>query len=651
MAGCPLDLPWSRAALSNMTDNSGSASTTIVPAAEIRRRRTQQAPRSRKLRRRLLWMGICLGVVLLIFGGAAAWLGVQAGVIKDNLQSTTQLLPKLKKQLTANDSAGAGSTVDTLSRHTAAAKAAATDPVWKVAGALPWIGSNFAAATTVTVTADDVVQLAAKPLLGAFESLDWQALTPADGAVGLDAINSAAPNVVSAANTVQLSYDRIADIDKEKLMPQIADPLSAAQEQLDDLRGTLNIASSTVRLLPAMMGTGDTRNYLLLIQNSAEVRATGGIPGALAVLRTDKGKIQLTSQDSASAMGAFDPALKVDAAQETIYSNRLGSYMQNVTMTPDFPTAATTARAMWQKRHPGDVIDGVIAIDPSALALVLKATGPVDVGSVIPEGVDVGNLPTKLTSENLVKALLSDVYANIEDPALQDAYFAEVAKKVFAEVSSGKTSGEKLVSALGKGVQENRIKIWSSRADEQKLLVSQQIGGAISGPSVAPAAFGVYFNDGTGAKMDYYVKRTVQLVQHCSAGGYGQYTARITLTNTAPADAGTSLPRYVTGGGTYGVTRGHVATNVIAYGPAQARTQAARVNGKSTPVGSFAHAERPVGVIRVDLAPGQTTTVELDFAKVVQSSPAQLDVTPTVQDIADVVLPAEAEKACTPTVS
>ncbi|POH75024.1 hypothetical protein CVS27_03275 [Arthrobacter glacialis] len=396
-----------------------------------------------------------------------------------------------------------------------------------------------------------------------------------------------------------------------------------------------------------MMGTSEPRNYLLLIQNSAEVRATGGIPGALAVLHVEQGKIQLTTQDSASNMGAFEPAVEVDAAQEAIYTNRLSSYMQNVNMTPDFPTAATTARAMWQLRHPGDVIDGVIALDPSALALVLEATGPVDVGSAIPKGVDVGGLPTKLTSENLVKALLSDVYTNIEEPALQDAYFAEVAKKVFAEVSSGKTSGEKLVTALGKGVEENRIKIWSARVDEQKLLGSQRIGGAISGISVAPAAFGVYFNDGTGAKMDYYVKRTVQLVRQCSAGGYGQYTARITLTNTAPADAATSLPKYVTGDGVYGVTRGHVATNVVAYGPAQARTQAARVNGKSTPVGSFSHDERPVGVIRVDLAPGQTTTVELDFAKVVQSSPAHLDVTPTVQDSADVILPAEAATNCT----
>ncbi|WP_243399663.1 DUF4012 domain-containing protein [Arthrobacter glacialis] len=627
-----------------MTDPTDPSS---APSAEPRRLRSRQSKRVGDLRRRWIAAGFGAALFALVLGGSAAWLGFQAGVIRDNLQATTELLPQLKKQLTAGDDTGAAATVESLAGHTASAKSAGTDPLWKAAGALPWIGPNFVAATTVSVTADDLIQLAAKPLLGTFQSLDWNALTPADGAVGLEAINSAAPNVVSAANTVQLSYDRLADIDKSKLVPQIAEPLSTAEQQLSDLRGTLNVASSTVRLLPAMLGSADARNYLLLIQNSAEIRATGGISSALAVLHTDQGQIELTGQDSSTGTGVFEPAIEVDDAQEAIYTNRLGSYMQNVNMTPDFPTAATTARTMWQQRHPGDVIDGVIALDPSALAFVLEATGPVDVGSAIPEGADIGGLPTKLTSENLVKALLSDVYANIEDPTLQDAYFAEVAKKVFAEVSSGKTSGEKLITALGKGVEENRIKIWSTRAEEQKLLDSQRIGGAISGPSVAPAAFGVYFNDGTGAKMDYYVKRTVQLVQQCSAGGYGQYTARITLTNTAPADAATSLPKYVTGDGVYGVTRGHVATNVVAYGPAQARTQAARVNGKSTPVGSFSHDERPVGVIRVDLAPGQTTTVELDFAKVVQSSPAHLDVTPTVQDLADVILPAEAANNCT----
>ncbi len=85
------------------------------------------------------------------------------------------------------------------------------------------------------------------------------------------------------------------------------------------------------------------------------------------------------------------------------------------------------------------------------------------------------------------------------------------------------------------------------------------------------ASFGVYFNDGTGAKMDYYVKRTAQLVKQCTGTEYGEVKVRITSTNTAPVDAATSLPAYVTGGGIFGVPPGSVQTNVIAYGPSLTR--------------------------------------------------------------------------------
>ncbi|MFQ4147862.1 DUF4012 domain-containing protein [Arthrobacter sp. LAPM80] len=580
-------------------------------------------------------------------GSATVWLGFQATHIKEHLDATTQLLPELKKELLANDVAAASSTVASLANHTAAAKRAGTDPLWKLASGLPWIGPNLAAASEVSTTADDVVNLAAKPLVGAFQSLDWKALTPVDGAVPLAPLQKAAPSVVSAANSVELSYHRLAGIDPKPLLPQIATPLHSAITQLDELRGVLSTAADAAQLVPPMMGADGPRNYLLLIQNNAEIRASGGIPGALAVLHAEDGKITLTAQDSASAMGAFTPPVKVDTAQETIYSTRMGRYMQDVNMTPDFPTAASTARTMWLQRHPEQAIDGVISIDPVALALVLKATGPVSVAAALPEGVSLGGLPTQLTSANLVSVLLSQVYSDIREPALQDAYFAAVAKNVFDVVGSGKTPGDKLVESLATGVSDHRILMWSTRGGEQAILGTQGLGGAISGPSVPAAGFGVYFNDGTGAKMDYYVKRTVQLVQRCSSGGYAQYTAKIVMTNTAPADAAASLPAYVTGNAVFGVPIGSVATNVVAYGPSQARAQQAKVDGKAVGISAYAHDERPVGVVHVQLAPGQTQTVEIDFSKVVQTSPAQLDVTPTIQEKADVILPEQKAAGCT----
>ncbi|MCY0905472.1 DUF4012 domain-containing protein [Arthrobacter sp. H14-L1] len=606
------------------------------PAAGQRRRR----------RKKQLRVGIVVVVLVVVVGGAGAWLGFRAGQLKDNLQATAQLLPQLKTELMNQDQTAAAATIGELETHTAAARAAGTDPLWKAASGLPWLGANFSAASEVAVTADDVIRLAGAPMVDAFASLDRKSLTPVNGAVSLEPLKKAAPSVVSAANTVQLSYDRLASIDGTALLPQLSGPLAGAKTQLDEVRKALNVASSAATLIPPMMGADGPRNYLLLIQNSAEIRATGGIPGALAIIRADHGKIELAGQGSASTLGAFEPPIAVDPAQESIYTNRLGSFIQDVNLTPDFPTSAKAAKAMWEQRFPGQEIDGVISVDPVALSQVLSVTGPVDVAAELPAKVGVSGLPSRITSENLVKTMLSDVYAKIADPAQQDVYFSIVAKQVFDAFSAGNGSAEDLAKVLATSVTEGRVLLWSASSDEQQLIDGQTISGAVSGPSVPAAGFGVYFNDGTGAKMDYYVKRTVQLVQRCSANGYAQYTARIKMTNTAPLDAATSLPKYVTGDGFYGVELGSVATDVVTYGPALARTQAARIDGQAAGLGSFSHAERPVAVVRVQLAPGESKTIEVDFSKVVQTDHAQLEVTPTIEKLSDVVLPDEKAANC-----
>jgi len=74
----------------------------------------------------------------------------------------------------------------------------------------------------------------------------------------------------------------------------------------------------------------------------------------------------------------MSPTLPLDPEQQQIYSGRLGKYMQDVNLTPDFPTAASTAQAMWERKT-GQRVDGVISIDPIALSYILEATGPVKI--------------------------------------------------------------------------------------------------------------------------------------------------------------------------------------------------------------------------------------------------------------------------------
>jgi hypothetical protein len=595
---------------------------------------TEHQNRNRRLRRVIL---SCAAGFLILGAIGGAWVGALAFSIKNELQSARELVSTLKDSVVRGDATSSVKTVSAFKLHTAAARKNATHPLWTLAAQIPWSGANFQAITTAATAADDVAQLAAAPLAAVSQTLDWQTLMPGKEGVNLAPLTAAKPQIQSAAHAVRQSVARLESIDVTRLLPQVSVPLVDARNQLAELRDGLQVASDAATIAPEMLGTEKPRRFLLLIQNSAELRSTGGIPGALAVLTVDRAKLTLGSQTSASTLGAFNPVIDVDSEQTRIYSARLGKFIQDVNLTPDFPTAAKTAQAMWETKT-GEQLDGVLSIDPVALGYILDATGPVTIeDTLLPESAR-GSLPTVLTAQRVVPTLLSDVYSQIALPEMQDAYFAGVAKEVFAKISSGSGDAKKLLNGLTRGASERRVLLWSSKADEESVIARYPLGGAITGPSISPAQFGVYFNDGTGAKMDYYVKRTVQLIRECPANGYAEVGVRVTSTNTAPKDAATSLSDYVTGGGLFGVPSGTVQTNVTAYGPVQSNLESAIVGGKKTGFASYRHSGRPVGALTIRLAPGQSNTVEFSFGKIVQHTAPQLSVTPTVQGQKEVVL-------------
>jgi hypothetical protein len=228
----------------------------------------------------------------------------------------------------------------------------------------------------------------------------------------------------------------------------------------------------------------------------------------------------------------------------------------------------------------------------------------------------------RLTSANAVKLLLSDVYQRYEQPAQQDAFFASAASAVFTRLSAGNVDGKKLLAALAGAGDSRRILLWSAHERDQKVLGTTTLSGVLPASNLSTAGIGVYFNDATGSKMDYYLGSTVAAGSAvCRADGKPSTVVNVTLTNRAPADAGTSLPRYVTGGGTYGVTPGNIRTRVAVYGPADGFLAATQSDGGNYPTVAGIDGGRPVSLFTVELAPGESKTVSVQFLNAGQTSP------------------------------
>jgi hypothetical protein len=282
---------------------------------------------------------------------------------------------------------------------------------------------------------------------------------------------------------------------------------------------------------------------------------------------------------------------------------------------------------MWKQRF-GDTVSGVVSLDPVALKYILQATGPVTVGAGTPA-------QTQLTSQNVVKALLSDVYARFSDPRMQDAFFDAASGAIFDKLAQGDFQPNAMLSAFGHIGDEHRMNVWSAKPAEETLLKQTTLSGGPARSDPGEQRFGVYLADGTGSKMDYYLHTSVKLGQlGCSNVG-DLYVAEVTLTNgVAPGDVG-KLPEYVSGGGVFGVPVGTMRTQVTVYGsPGMEFGNAFTSKGGAQPVKFVKDGGQSAAQYVVDLKAGQSSTVRLVYnAKKGASGKPAADVTPQINPV------------------
>jgi hypothetical protein len=532
----------------------------------------------------------------------AAWVGFRALTVKAELEAAFSSAVTLRNQIATQDGNSARTTADLIS-HSSEAASISRDPVWRLAEFLPWVGPNLAATRQVSVVVHDLATEAIEPLATLASSIDLRALKPTSGHMDVRPLVEARTPIQNAEIAIEGAKAHVADIDTSETVRDVSGAVEKLRTELDDLAKPVALAAKTVRLLPQMLGLDGPRDYLILFQNPAELRAGGGIPGALALIHADMGTISLSRQASSADFPRYDSSV-LDIPIETrgIYGEITGQYIQNVTLTPQFPQSAQLAREMW-KREYGTEVDGVISVDPVALAYVLKATGPVALAT--------GDV---MTAENAVRLLLSDAYNRYSDPADQDFFFASAASAVFERVASGDLDPKLLLEGVTQAGSERRILIWSAHEEDQAILAGTKFTGELPFSDDEERKFGVYLNDGTGSKMDYYLDvRTAIGQATCRKDERPVYVVDVTLANGATDDAAVVLPEYVTGGGGFGVTPGNIVTIVSVYGVPGMQGLGMTRDGEPTRYHPAMDSTYPVSSAMVELAPGQSTVLRFGW--------------------------------------
>ncbi len=410
-------------------------------------------------------------------------------------------------------------------------------PLWALAARLPLLGDDVHAVRTSAAVGDGLAHGPLQELVDGAGSELRERLVPRNGRVDLAAVEEVAPLVSRLRRNLNESAGRLAAVPTGGLTRWTRPAFTALDDRVQAADAAASAADRAVRVLPAMLGQGKPQKYLLLFGNNAEIRATGGLPGAWALIETDGGRISLTRQGAGADFGELDePVLPLTAAEEAIYDQQLGEFFLDTNFTPEFPRTAELVRAMWRQRF-DQRLDGVLSVDAVSMSYLLRSTGLVTAPGGIP-----------LTPENATSELLNRVYFRLEDPEAQNAFFTEVARRVFNKVTTGVRSVPALFEALNQGVAEGRLYVHDFDPDVQRVLAGSPVAGEIRGSDPRVPEVGVYLNDATGSKMSYYLRTTAALRAEGCADGVQQLAGHADLTYTADSPPVDELPEYVSGG-------------------------------------------------------------------------------------------------------
>ncbi len=547
------------------------------------------------------------------------WEARQAVQARHHLLRATALLQTLQTQLEQGDYAAGRTTVARLRHETSAAAATTGDPAWQMGGHAPAIGDDVRAVRTVTVVLDELATKVLPPLVSVAAGIE--ALVPRDGRVDLTALAGAASALRAADATMRRIRDRVRAIPTARLAGSLAAPITALGGKLDRAVTLIGSALRAAQLIPPMLGADGPRTYLVLFQNPAEIRATGGMPGAYLVIMADRGAIRVVDDGVASGgLATSDtPVLALDPATIALYGTAIARYPANINQTPDFPTVARLAREMY-RRHSGRTVDGVLATDPVALSYLLGATGPI----AVPGG-------PALRSDTVVRALLSDVYAGPLSRSQQDAYFRSVARATFLALTRQPRAIRPMLAQLARAAGERRLLAWSARTQEEDLLGGTVLEGVLPQDGPGTATVGLFLNDGGGGKMSYFLRPAVALADSgCQQYGRAVLTVRLTLSSVAPA---TGLSQYVRNSAA-ALDPYTIRTFVSVFSPTGGTVVRARLDGAATPLSAGTDGtagRRSVGIVTVDLAPGKSRQLDVTLlARADTVRQLRLVTTPTV---------------------
>ena len=537
---------------------------------------------------------MAVGIRKLVIVGLALAVIVIPGVMGSlRLLQTYSLAAEARNSIQAAvDMAAAGDleaarrAFETAVRSLGAAQERIDSPWVSLVSAVPYV-STEARAGSAGITAVRETSLAILEVLE-FVLAERAPLLDAGGIDGAamvlleSALGAALDHAVDARST-------IAGAPSARLQA-IRDPLAEVDRATTALVSAITGARALVSRLGEAASGGDPFRLLVLFENGAELRGTGGLMGFVALFEISDGVVEMRRAEEVGRLqGPSGEPLSVDAPAD--YLGRYGGFLANTTLwsnvnlSPDFPTVADVAGRLYTE---------VTGIQPDLIARVdLVGLGYL-LGTY--SGLAVDGVP--IAPETLATDFVIESYTQFPD-AEQGAYLAAVVRQVFDQLIAG-AEGDMvaLLRGVHRAVRERHIAFATDDPAIGRLLALTGADGALLPGE--PGDVNVVVQNFAANKIDIFTRTEISVgLEPVGCFGAGEVT--VTLRNLYPEGEPAVL-------GTLG---GRGRWWVSFYLPRQAEIVALSVDGEPSGGSTDIELGRRVASVLVGAEPGAATTATI----------------------------------------
>lgn len=543
--------------------------------------------------------------ILLLLAALWVWstvIAVSLFTVRTELTAARQLTQAGRSAMLDTDAASAHRYLQAAAAAFARAEERLTAPAMMPLRSVPVLGANLDAGNALAAAGARTAS-AGKEVAGAVASLPEgvQSLMPQGGAIPLEPLQQLAP-ALHRADALLTEAQELANLAPPRgLLPPLAEARAEFLPAVDQAAEAVSTAVTLIDVLPAFLGIDTPRRYFLGASNPAELRGTGGLIGAHAILTVDEGRLDIGGFSETHDLPTREPdevsAPNPDyAARYTRYGG--AGFWQNINMTPDFPSAASAIQTLYQQVT-GEPIDGVMVVDPHALAGLLALAGPAE----LPSGDTVD-------ADTVVAHVANEAYGEIEDPEERKALLGATAAAALNGFLRGDTGENPIdaVRALGDAAGGGHLLLYAADPDIQAAFEEAGVAGRLLDPEGDYLAAVV--NNAAANKVDFYTDRTVHYQIQLHSDGSASATAAVELVNDAPTEG---LPTYVIGPNVRGTVAGDNRSLLSVYCAAGCSRTGYRRSLSDKDLREEMELGHPVFTTMVQLGTGEAERIELDW--------------------------------------